>query len=71
MSKKASVYKKNFDRLKAIENEIRSQEEPDVDAIVPLVKEAMIVFSVCKKRLEAAKSALGEALPDELSKVGS
>ena len=59
-------FKSHYLNIKKISLEIKNQDEPDIDALVPMVDAALASFSFCKERLEAVKALLGERLPAEL-----
>ena len=66
MAVESKTFKQNYDTLKRVSESIKNQNEPDIDAIVPLVDEALLAYSACKERLSMVKQALGEKLPMEM-----
>ena len=53
-----AVLKRNADFLS-------SQQEPDIDRLLPLVEESMQAYAICKVRLEAIQQALAQHLEPE------
>lgn len=66
MSKQADTFKANYAVLKEVAERLRTQQEPDIDALIPLVDKALVSYKICKERLTAVKAAFGERLPDGL-----
>ncbi len=54
----------NYQKLNDIAKKLRTQEEPDIDALVPMVEEATKAYQACKQRIEAVKQALQEHFPE-------
>lgn len=52
----------SYKKLNEIAQKLRSQAEPDIDALVPMVEEATKAYQQCKKRIDAVKLALDEHL---------
>lgn len=50
----------SYQQLNAIAQKLRNQNEPDIDALVPMVEEATRAYQVCKQRIEEVKLALKE-----------
>ena len=50
----------SYQQLNAIAQKLRNQNEPDIDALVPMVEEATKAYQVCKQRIEEVKLALKE-----------
>ena len=51
----------NYKTLKRIAEELRQQEqsdEPNIDALLPMVEEATKAYKACKERLDAIETAL-------------
>jgi exodeoxyribonuclease VII small subunit len=44
---------------------MRSQQEPDIDQLIPMVDSALGSYKVCKERLENVKKLLDERFPTE------
>lgn len=57
----------NYQQLNAIAQKLRTQTEPDIDALVPMVEEATKAYQVCKQRIEAVKLALQEHFKEQQS----
>lgn len=66
MNKQTLSFKENYDRLKRIANELQSQEEPDIDTLVPKVEEALAAYKVCKERIETVKAKLEATLSEQI-----
>ncbi len=54
------TFKTHYDNLRTIAEKMRSQQEPDIDQLIPLVDSALHSYKVCKDRLEAVKKLLDE-----------
>lgn len=61
-AKSKPEFNDNYAKLREIALKLRSQEEPDIDALVPLVEEATKAYKECKSRIEGVKKALNEHL---------
>jgi len=55
----------NYKKLNDIAKTLRSQEEPDIDALVPMVEEATKAYQLCKQRIEEVKLALKEHFTEQ------
>ena len=55
----------SYKQLNEIARKLRSQEEPDIDALVPMVEEATKAYQICKQRIEEVKLALKEHFTEE------
>lgn len=66
MSEQAQTFAANYAVLKEVAETLRSQKEPDIDALIPMVDKALAAYKVCKERLTAVKTAFGERLPEGL-----
>ena len=55
----------SYQQLNAIAQKLRTQTEPDIDALVPMVEEATKAYQVCKQRIEAVKLALQEHFKEQ------
>lgn len=51
-------FNSSYQQLNTIAQKLRTQNEPDIDALVPMVEEATKAYQVCKQRIEAVKQAL-------------
>jgi exodeoxyribonuclease VII small subunit len=56
----AATFTENYKQLNEIARTLRMQEEPDIDALVPMVETATQAYKVCKQRIEEVKLALKE-----------
>lgn len=68
MSKNAKSkpsFNENYQKLNEIAKQLRNQDEPDIDALVPMVEEATKAYQVCKQRIEDVKLALKDHFSDE------
>ena len=54
------TFKANYDNLRAIAEKMRSQQEPDIDQLIPQVDSALASYKVCKDRLDTVKKMLDE-----------
>lgn len=57
----------SYKKLNDIAQKLRTQSEPDIDALVPMVEEATKAYQQCKKRIDAVKSALDEHLRNPIA----
>ena len=68
MTNKTEAFNENYKTLKRIADELRQQEqseEPNIDALLPMVEEATKAYRACKDRLSAIEAALMEIESDE------
>lgn len=65
MTKTTESFNKNYAILKDVAEKLRSQTEPDVDALIPMVESATKAYKQCQDRIEAVKKALAKHLPEE------
>jgi len=61
--KEEKNYKDSLERLKEIIHHIEN-EEPDVDELANLVKEATQLVAICKKKLRKTEDELRQSLDD-------
>jgi exodeoxyribonuclease VII small subunit len=61
MSKKKFVYKEALQDLESIIHKIES-EEPDVDELSVMVKNALLLLSQCKEKLRETEQDINKAL---------
>lgn len=61
MSEETNSYKAAIDRIEHIVNIIENQ-EPDIDELTKLVKEATSLIDFCKKKLKTAEKDLNSSL---------
>lgn len=62
----AESFNKAYGTLKAIAESMRSQTEPDIDALVPMVDKAVAAYTVCKARIASVKELLEAKLGNEI-----
>ncbi len=55
----------SYQKLNEIAQKLRSQSEPDIDSLVPMVEEASKAYQVCKKRIEDVKVALKQHFQEQ------
>lgn len=65
MGKSTETFKASYATLKEVAETLRNQKEPDIDALIPMVDQALAAYKICKDRIQAVKTAFGERLPDE------
>ena len=65
MSTNKNSFNDSYKQLNDIAKKLRNQEEPDIDALVPMVAEATKAYQVCKQRIEEVKLALKEHFTEE------
>lgn len=63
MTEQSGSFKENYATLQKIANDLRTQQEPDIDALIPMVDQATAAYKQCKKRIEAVKKAFLEHYP--------
>lgn len=63
--KNTTSFTENYKKLNEIARTLRMQEEPDIDALVPMVETATKAYKVCKQRIEEVKLALKEHFKEE------
>jgi exodeoxyribonuclease VII small subunit len=66
----SSSFNKNYRILKETADWLSTQEEPDIDQLVPRVDLAMKAYRICKDRLERVKETLGQCLQEDGSPTG-
>ena len=64
------TYRDAYAALSRIAAELESG-EADLDRVLPLIEEAQAAYEVCKGRIEALRSALGEAGDETALDMGS
>lgn len=55
----------NYQKLNEIARKLRTQDEPDIDALVPMVEEATQAYKICKQRIADVKLALKDHFAEE------
>lgn len=46
----------HYARLKQIADTLRQQQEPDIDALIPLIDEASAAYKACRQRIDAVRA---------------
>ena len=64
MTEKSNSFKENYATLKQVAETLRTQQEPDIDALIPMVDKAMAAYKQCKNRIDEVKKAFAEKMPD-------
>jgi len=60
MAENTETFKQHYGNLKSIAEKMRSQTEPDIDELLPLVDSALKSHGVCAERLATVKKMLDE-----------
>ncbi len=55
-------FKEAYATLKSTAEHMRSQTEPDIDSLVPMVDKAVAAYQVCKSRISAVHALLEQKL---------
>lgn len=72
MNSNSESFNENYATLKRIAEELSAeQDEPDIDGLVPRVKEALSAYQACRRRLEAVEQLLAEQLGEASSSAQS
>ncbi|AET95189.1 hypothetical protein BSFA1_84460 (plasmid) [Burkholderia sp. SFA1] len=58
----ATSFKEAYAKLKQTAETMRSQQEPDIDALVPMVDSAVANYAICTQRIEAVRLLLNQKL---------
>ena len=56
----SNSFRNSYEVLNDIAKKLRSQEKPDIDALVPMVEQATAAYKICKARLQNVSLALKE-----------
>lgn len=64
MTDETLSFKQGYDILKRNAELLESQEEPDIDNLMKIVKESMDAFKVCKSRVDSVQQALNETFKE-------
>lgn len=64
MSTETQTFKGHFTNLQQVANDLRSQNEPDLDTLVPMVDSALTSYKFCKDRITSVEAMLNERLGD-------
>jgi len=62
MNEQTETFKQHYQRLNLIAEELRVQTEPDLDALVGKVDEALASYKFCQARINAVKQLLDEKM---------
>ncbi len=62
MNEQTETFKQHYQRLNQIAEELRVQTEPDLDALVGKVDEALSSYKFCQARIDAVKTLLDEKM---------
>jgi len=57
-------FSENYQLLNDIAQKLRTQEKPDIDALLPMVENATQAYKLCKQRIEEVKKALDAHFAD-------
>jgi exodeoxyribonuclease VII small subunit len=60
-------FKQHYQNLRTIAETMRTQQEPDIDQLIPQVDSALKSYGICKERLDAVKKLLDERFGQEQS----
>ncbi|MDI1231737.1 MAG: exodeoxyribonuclease VII small subunit [Methylobacter sp.] len=66
MTENAESFNEQYAILKQVAETLRTQQEPDLDALIPLVDKGINAYNACKKRIEAVKKAFEEKMPADV-----
>lgn len=58
-------FKEAFQTLKSNADTLRTQQEPDIDLLLSIVKESNNAYQFCKKRIDAVEQELRATLIDQ------
>lgn len=53
-----TTFKDAYSTLQRNATTLRSQQEPNIDELLPLVQQSMDAFRVCKERIDAVEAAM-------------
>jgi len=56
------TYREAYAVLQRHAQHLRDQDEPDLDELLPIVRESAVAYEFCKSRIDAVEQALKEAL---------
>ena len=62
MIEQTETFKQHYQRLNQIAEELRVQTEPDLDALVGKVDDALVSYKFCQARIDAVKKLLEERM---------
>ncbi len=61
-------YAQNYQSLKSVAETLR-RGEVDIDALVPMVENAVASYKACKDRIKVVQEMLGQTLASELQNI--
>jgi len=64
MADEFSTFREAYRVLQRHAETLRSQTEPNIDDLLPMVEESVAAYRVCKERIDAVEKALEEAFTD-------
>ena len=67
MSDTADSFKTQYAILKEVAETLRTQQEPDIDALIPLVDKGIDAYKKCKERIDLVKKAFEEKIPNDVN----
>lgn len=62
---KAKTFNEAYKTLQANADKLRSQDDLDIDSLVPIVQESAQAYETCKQRLAEVRAALKDHLKDD------
>jgi len=62
VNEQTETFNQHYQRLNLIAEELRVQTEPDLDALVGKVDEALASYKFCQARIDAVKKLLDEKM---------
>ena len=65
MTEATDSFKSQYAILKGVAETLRTQQEPDIDALIPMVDQGIDAYKKCKERIESVKKAFEEKMPGE------
>jgi len=63
------TFKQHYENLRHIADKMRTQQEPDIDQLIPMVDSALDSYKICKERLDLVKKTLTERFGDDLENI--
>lgn len=68
MNPDSQGYAREYARLEQIANTLSQQDDVDIDALLPMVDEALAAYAFCKGRIDAVEALLQEKLQSATDK---
>lgn len=65
MSNPSSSFLENYRKLRDIAQQLSSQQQVDIDQLVPMVEQATVAYKACKARIDDVERMLSEKLDSE------